>query len=595
MLCNELLTEAFTAESHDITEELVRAVADSRKLLPHVVPLQGKGRRKSDPDFRLVQPDEESGERITPRGSDAKGVVKKPKSKSKRSDAGDENLLEQISELSAQVGEFRSDKMQALEDLGARDKEISELHARLEMQTAESGKLKKTLQDHSGEIEHLKKTLVDSTKALQDSEKAATKLASELGKERDAAKAARAAETEKVANLIDEHSEEVGRLKQALADSTKALLQSEKASTKIAKDLEKERKAANTAQGEISKTNAKVEELNRLKADLETSLGELKADLKDADKRAAENGDRDKDTEELRDAIETKVGELLSLQGELDSRDEAYGELEELLDESKQECVALRLKVAVLKNLEESVAKKDTEIAALQEKLNAGGKKGKKGKKSKKGKQSKKGTDEAESAEVEQEQAERIAILESDLQEARNMLQRTQAQLTESEKIIAESDSKTPAEPQLELQVEDSAADAKLDSELAAALDSTLETKPEPEPEPEAEEEPAAEDSAGKIEALEVFLDGKPEQVLEIAKNGARIMVGRSEDSELCLKSEFVSRHHALILCSDEGLYIEDLNSFNGTLVNDEKISRCKLQAGDVVTIGKFEIKTKTA
>jgi hypothetical protein len=143
--------------------------------------------------------------------------------------------------------------------------------------------------------------------------------------------------------------------------------------------------------------------------------------------------------------------------------------------------------------------------------------------------------------------------------------------------------------------VVDSAADAKLDSELAAALDSTLETKPEPEPEPEAEEEPAAEDSAGKIEALEVFLDGKPEQVLEIAKNGSRIMVGRSEDSELCLKSEFVSRHHALILCSDEGLYIEDLNSFNGTLVNDEKISRCKLQAGDVVTIGKFEIKTKAA
>ena len=272
MLCNEVLTEAFDAKSHDITEELVRTVADTRKLLPHVVPLQGKGRRKTDPDFKLVQADEESGERITPRGSEAKGAVKKPKSKTRKAHAGDENLLEQISELSAQVGEFRADKMQALEDIGARDKEISDLRTRLDLQTAETGKLTKTLKGRTDEIGDLKKTLVDSTKALQDSEKIAKKLATDLEKERSAAQAARAAETEKVANLIDDHSEEVGRLKQALADSTKALLQSEKASTKIAKVLEKERKAANSALADVSKANAKADDLNRLKSELETKV-----------------------------------------------------------------------------------------------------------------------------------------------------------------------------------------------------------------------------------------------------------------------------------------------------------------------------------
>ena len=70
-------------------------------------------------------------------------------------------------------------------------------------------------------------------------------------------------------------------------------------------------------------------------------------------------------------------------------------------------------------------------------------------------------------------------------------------------------------------------------------------------------------------------------------------MIGRSEDSELRLKSEFVSRHHALIVCTDDGLHIEDLNSFNGTIVNSEKISRHKLQIDDTIMIGKFEIRAR--
>jgi type II secretory pathway predicted ATPase ExeA len=604
MLCNEVLTEAFAKDTQDITEELVRHVADTRKLVPHVVPLQGKGRRKSDPDFKLVQTDEESGERITPRGSEAKGAVKKPKSKSKskRAGAGDENLLEQISELSAQVGEFRADKMQALEDLGARDKQISDLRAKLDVQNMENDKLTKVLKGHTEEIGQLKKTLVDSTKALQDSEKAAKTLTKELDQERNAAKAARDAETEKVSNLIDEHSEEVSRLKQALADSTKALLQSEKASTKIAKDLEKERKSTNSAQSDVSKANAKVNELNRLKAEMEADLDELRADLKEADARVVENGDGARDTEELKDAIEKKVGELMALQNQLDTRNEEYGELEELLEESKQECVALRIKVAVLKNLEEAVAKKDAHITELQSRLDAS---------SDETAEVKAGGKRPDSNEVEQEQAERIRVLESDLREARDLVSRTQAQLSESEKIISESIvtekpdfsgsgievEESPADEEPQLIFEDSPGKSELDilveegsAELKAVAATDDAEAGEAEP-----EEAEAEVSATGIASLEVFKDGKSEQVLKVANGDSRIMVGRSEDSELCLKSEFVSRHHALIICSDDGLYIEDLNSFNGTLVNSDKISRRKLEVGDTVMIGKFEIKANAA
>ena len=592
MLCNELLTAAFAAEAHEITDELVRTIADTRKLVPHVVPLQGKGRRKTDPEFKIVQPDdEESGERITPRDSSAKGGVKKSKRKSRTRDPGDENLLEQISQLSAQVGEFRADKMQAQEDVAVRDKEISALRAKLDLQHAEIEKLNKNLKDHTGEIGQLKKALSDGTIALQDSEKASKKVAADLKKERNASKAARAAEAEKVSNLLDDHSEEIGRLKQALADSTKALLKSEKASTKISKGLEKERKAANAAQADVAKTNARVDELNSLKSDLEANLDELRADLKEAGERVVENDDRDKVTEDLKDAIGEKVRELIALQDELDSQNEAFSELEDLLEESKKECVSLRLRVAVLKNLEESIEKKDARIAELQSKLDSPGQE-----------TLEIAVDNVDSgpSDVEQEQAERIAILEADLKEAGQKLTRTKKQLTKSEKKIAQQERERSDSPEHQEQADVSAAEPNADSDakLEAAVEELSEADSAAE-EPDAEEpigeEPVAEEHAITIAALEVFKDGKTKQVLNIADGESRIMIGRSEDSELCLKSEFVSRHHALIICSEDGLYIEDLNSFNGTLVNSDKISRCKLQVGDIVMIGKFEIKAQAA
>ena len=288
MLCNDLLTEAYALELHAITEDLVRTVADHRRLLPHVVPLQGKGRRKTDPDFKLVQPDEQTGERITPRDSTTRKPVKKPTPKAKRPDVGDENLLEQISQLSEQIGEFRADRTQALEDIGARVREVNELRNKLDAQSAESKKLTSALADHSDEIGRLQQALSDSTRALQKSERASKKLATDLEKERKAAETAQTAETEKLANMLEGHSDEVARLKQALSDSTKALLKSEKASNRLSTDLERERKAANTAQTDISKANAKVEELSRLKSDLQGRIKDLSADLKLADERVVE-------------------------------------------------------------------------------------------------------------------------------------------------------------------------------------------------------------------------------------------------------------------------------------------------------------------
>lgn len=567
-LCNELLTEAFVKKLHEVSEELVRSVADDRKLLPHVVPLQGKGRRKTDPDFKLVQGDDASGERITPRESPAGKKADKakagPKAEAKAwtPAAGDDNLFEQISQLAEQVGELRADRMKALDEVGVRDKENAELHAKLETKAAEVEKLSKALDENSGEIEQLKKELADTGKALRESETASKKLKSDLQEEKKALKEAKAAEAEgsdKLAAALEEHSDEVGRLKKALSDNMKALQQSEKTSDKLTSDLEKERKAANAAQADVTKANAKADELDKQNAEFKEKIGKLEADLKEAEANTASH---------LESEIEKRDEELSALREELESRDESIGDLEKQFKEIQKECATLRLRVAARKTLEDSVSEKESRIADLQALLES---------QSEEIEKLKTRNVEGERGDAGDSQARQIENLESELEEARKMLTGVQEQLEVSEDL-------SPVE-----QASAEVPEYEIDEE-----EIVLETGVHGFSVDEDESEAAIEDPDAEITALEVFHEGESQQVFRFPEGESRIMIGRSEDSELRLQSEFVSRHHSLVIRTDEALYIEDLNSFNGTIVNTEKISRCKLNPGDTIVIGRYEIKPRT-
>lgn len=104
---------------------------------------------------------------------------------------------------------------------------------------------------------------------------------------------------------------------------------------------------------------------------------------------------------------------------------------------------------------------------------------------------------------------------------------------------------------------------------------------------------PSADAYVGDINAIEIFRNGELDQVLALESGHTRLMIGRSDDSELCLKSKFVSRHHALIFLSRKRAHIEDLRSYNGTIVNTRKVSRCDLHPDDTITIGDFELRPR--
>ena len=71
---------------------------------------------------------------------------------------------------------------------------------------------------------------------------------------------------------------------------------------------------------------------------------------------------------------------------------------------------------------------------------------------------------------------------------------------------------------------------------------------------------------------------------------GERVRVGRSDDNEICLQGERLSRHHALFERTPEGLRLTDLGSTNGTWVNGERITgTVPLEGGESISIGDVQ------
>ena len=87
---------------------------------------------------------------------------------------------------------------------------------------------------------------------------------------------------------------------------------------------------------------------------------------------------------------------------------------------------------------------------------------------------------------------------------------------------------------------------------------------------------------------IEVRSEG--ETLSEHFFGAGRIIVGRSPDNEIYIKSKFVSRHHAQITSDDAGCFIEDLNSTNGVLIDQKRIKKYRLRDGDVVSLGIHEL-----
>jgi pSer/pThr/pTyr-binding forkhead associated (FHA) protein len=64
------------------------------------------------------------------------------------------------------------------------------------------------------------------------------------------------------------------------------------------------------------------------------------------------------------------------------------------------------------------------------------------------------------------------------------------------------------------------------------------------------------------------------------------VSIGRDVLNDICLKDPYLSRQHCLIRSECDEYKIEDLNSANGTYVNDERVKLSSLEEGALIQIG---------
>ncbi len=85
------------------------------------------------------------------------------------------------------------------------------------------------------------------------------------------------------------------------------------------------------------------------------------------------------------------------------------------------------------------------------------------------------------------------------------------------------------------------------------------------------------------------ILDGNV--IKEYALDKERITIGRRPSNDVHIDNLAVSGEHAEIITTEQETYIQDLNSTNGTLVNNKPIKKHVLQPGDAIGLGKYELK----
>ena len=70
-----------------------------------------------------------------------------------------------------------------------------------------------------------------------------------------------------------------------------------------------------------------------------------------------------------------------------------------------------------------------------------------------------------------------------------------------------------------------------------------------------------------------------------------RITIGRKPDNDIPIDNLAVSGKHALIITILDDSFLEDLGSTNGTYVNGKLVKKHALKNGDIIAIGKHELK----
>jgi Transcriptional regulator containing GAF, AAA-type ATPase, and DNA binding domains len=87
-----------------------------------------------------------------------------------------------------------------------------------------------------------------------------------------------------------------------------------------------------------------------------------------------------------------------------------------------------------------------------------------------------------------------------------------------------------------------------------------------------------------------VLFSGASENEIFPLEDVEELSIGRAETNRIAVADIDVSRHHCLIKRKDDGFYVEDLQSRNGTYLNDAPVGEALLRNGDCIRVGSILI-----
>jgi Protein of unknown function (DUF3662)/FHA domain len=157
--------------------------------------------------------------------------------------------------------------------------------------------------------------------------------------------------------------------------------------------------------------------------------------------------------------------------------------------------------------------------------------------------------------------------------DAERFEQAEQALVTELQQVVREAAAERGwglvGPPQIEFEVDESLGVGRFTCE-ASFVEGEDELPPAP--------------RSGAEATLALLADGRIERTYRLRKD--EISIGRLPESDVQVVDPGASRQHARILRREDGYVLVDLDSTNGTLVNDEPAQDRRLEDGDRITIG---------
>jgi pSer/pThr/pTyr-binding forkhead associated (FHA) protein len=89
-----------------------------------------------------------------------------------------------------------------------------------------------------------------------------------------------------------------------------------------------------------------------------------------------------------------------------------------------------------------------------------------------------------------------------------------------------------------------------------------------------------------------ILQSSEPEDPLTFRLSaGAIKTVGRAPRADFIVDRALVSRIHCRLTAGNEKVEVEDLDSTNGTFVNDKRVERAQLANGDRLRVGRIELR----